>query len=237
MSVLEAFYESETPFKDVKFDGIVGLGFSHLSLNKESNFLDMLYSQRKINHKLFSFYFNKNDLSESQIFMGGSLKDRYEGDIYYSKVISNNYWEIKLDDIYYGDKKLNLCPSPIQCTAIIDTGTSMIAGPEDVIDVLLSYSNVNKDCSNYNMLQNLKFEINGILYNLDPEFYILKASYPDIDNTTSSTCFNAFMSLNALNGFGENKRTIILGLPFLKKYYTVFDRETVQLGFAVANHS
>jgi hypothetical protein len=34
-----------------------------------------------------------------------------------------------------------------------------------------------------------------------------------------------------------NKKTFILGLPFLKKFYSIFDRDNKQIGFALAKHN
>jgi cathepsin D len=234
MLMLEAVSESEVPFTNVLFDGIIGLSFSHLSINKESNFLDMLFSQGKIKRKVFSFYFNKHDEQMSQIHIGGYNNKHIQGEIFYSPVISTNYWEIKLDDIHFGDMKLNICKQ-ISCTAIVDTGTSMIAGPSSLIEVLESLSQVDVNCGNYNVLKNLKFEINGALFNLDPEFYVIKIdNAAEIDGVKYSKCISAFMRMNALSD--SQKLTIILGGPFLKKYYTIFDREENKIGFAVANH-
>ena len=133
--ILEAIYESDNPFSSVKFDGIVGLSFTHLSVTPESNFIDMLLKQKKIEKNLFSFYFNKNDTSASEITFGGINKDKILGNvkgIQYFKVISKDYWEIKIDNIFYGNVKFNLCEK-YSCTAIVDTGTSMIAGPRGII--------------------------------------------------------------------------------------------------------
>ncbi len=133
--ILEAIYETDNPFSSVKFDGIVGLSFTHLSVTPESNFIDMLLKQKKIEKNLFSFYFNKNDTSVSEIAFGGINKEKIIGNvngIQYFKVISKDYWEIKIDNIYYGNVKFNLCEK-YSCTAIVDTGTSMIAGPRGII--------------------------------------------------------------------------------------------------------
>ena len=129
--ILEAIFETDNPFSTVKFDGIIGLSFTHLSVKPEANFIDMLLDQKKIEKNIFSFFFNKNDTNHSEIAFGGINQDKIIGtldDIKYFKVISNDYWELKIDNIYYGNAKFNLCEK-YKCSAIIDTGTSMIAGP------------------------------------------------------------------------------------------------------------
>ncbi len=130
-TILTATNMSENPFSYVKFDGIIGLSFSHLSVNPNANILESLYRQKKISEKVFAFYFNKEDNMKSLLTIGGIDQAKYKGDIVFSKVISKDYWEIKIDAIYYGTKKLSLCDKLI-CTAIIDTGTSMMAAPTSI---------------------------------------------------------------------------------------------------------
>jgi hypothetical protein len=237
--ILEAYEESENPFSIVKFDGIIGLSFSHLSVNQRSNYLDMLLASGKISQRIFSFYFNKDDSSLSQVHIGGINNEKFKGKIYFADVISKNYWEIKIEKIFYGPFELQSCQK-VECSAIIDTGTSMIAAPAPIIKELESYSNVNEDCSNLKSLLNLRFQINGAIFNLDPKYYVMKVSdellNPDkIPTSDELKCMNAYMTLNALSN--REKYTILLGTPFLKKYYTVFDRERKKVGFAVANHA
>ncbi len=229
--ILEAIKESPIPFDSVQFDGIIGLSFTHLSLDKDSNFIDRLVAENKIKKKIFSFYFNNNDESLSQVHLGGINSTKFAGKVYFADVISKDYWEIKIDSISYGNKKLNICEEKL-CTAIVDTGTSMIAGPTDFIQSLEKLSYVQPDCSNFDLLANLRFEINGMFFNLDPEFYTFKYKLQLTDR--DYRCFNAYMTINALSN--EKKVTLLLGIPFLKKYYTVFDRDNMRIGFAVANH-
>jgi hypothetical protein len=229
--ILEAIRESPSPFNTVQFDGIIGLSFSHLSLEKESNFIDQLLAENKIRSKLFSFYFNNNDENKSQIHIGGIKKSKFKGDIYYADVISKDYWEIKIDSISYGNQKIETCKDKI-CTAIIDTGTSMLAGPTYFMQQLEKSSYIRPDCSNFNLLENLRIEINGLFFNLDPEFYTYKYKLTPSDEDYE--CFNAYMNINALSD--ARKTTILLGIPFLKKYYTIFDRDNMKVGFAVAKH-
>jgi cathepsin D len=174
MLLLEAYYESEQPFNNVQFDGIIGLSFTHLSVNPQANFLDMLLAQNKIKKKMFSFYFNKNEKDYSELHVGGIRYARIASHVSYFNVISNNYWEINLKAIYYGNTKLDIC-SLIKCSAIVDTGTSMIAAPSIVVNQLNAMASLNQDCSNLSKLENLKFELdNGVVYALDPEYYVMK---------------------------------------------------------------
>jgi len=247
--VLETIFETENPFNHVKFDGIVGLSFTHLSLTPEASLIDRLLDQEKIAKNIFSFYFNKNDSLQSEIAFGGINQDRILGEINYFKVISKDYWEIKIDNIYYGNAKFNLCEK-YKCTGIVDTGTSMIAGPRDFIQLIIQMANPSLDCSNMKNLHNFVFEINGLFFDLDPEFYVLKVTDAVYEQEMGYLhqqsmnlnmedlpikCVPGFMPLNPFASDG--KFTFLLGATFIKKYYTVFDRENRRVGFGIAKHN
>jgi hypothetical protein len=48
-------------------------------------------------------------------------------------------------------------------------------------------------------------------------------------------CIFGFMNLDVLSN--GDKLTVLLGEPFLKKYYTIFDHELLRIGFAEAWHT
>ena len=108
----------------------------------------------------------------------------------------------------------------------------MIASPNDIYDILDKKLLVDMYCKNINHLKNLIFKINGVQFILEPQFYILKIreSYLNYDN-----CLSAIMQINSINS--DNKKTFILGLPFLKKFYSIFDRDNKKIGFALAKHN
>ncbi len=191
---------SENPFKDVDFDGIIGLGFSDLSFSPEANFLDSLLKLNKISNKIFAFYFRKNmDLlphenfknlnSEkaindkknshlknklSELTIGGIDFNRISSKIHFVNVISKKYWEVKLDNIYYGNFKLPFCNEKIKCTAIVDTGTSTIGGSKLFYDTIEGFAALERSCKNLKSLKAITFEIDGAFYELDPVDYSVK---------------------------------------------------------------
>ena len=229
--LLEAYELSSIPFSQVSFDGIIGLSFTYLSINKQANFIEMLFEQKKINKRLFSFYFNINDNKNSSLNIGGIDNNNFIGKITWCDVISENYWEIKIDSIKYDKEIIIDCEHNNNfCSGIIDTGTSMIAAPSEIYNKLDKKLQVDFNCNNINLLKNLIIKISGVEFILEPNFYILK-----IPDTLSynDNCLSAIMQIDNMNNNGQ---TIILGLPFLKKYYNIFDRDNKKIGFALAKH-
>jgi hypothetical protein len=127
------------------------------------------------------------------------------------------------DDIRVNGQTVGVCTS---CSLVVDTGTSILTGPTANINPLLAaIGNVSLDCSNLNTLPTINFVIAGKVFDLGPDFYVLQAP----DNTGKNTCQ---LGLQALDTGLPNMW--ILGDPFLRKYYTVFDRTNNQVGFALA---
>uniref|UniRef100_A0A0G4HQ50 Peptidase A1 domain-containing protein n=1 Tax=Chromera velia CCMP2878 TaxID=1169474 RepID=A0A0G4HQ50_9ALVE len=112
------------------------------------------------------------------------------------------------------------------CQVAVDTGTSLMAGPSDIVAELSARLNVNGDCSNFDDLEDLGFLVGSHVLNLRPEDYVEKS--PD-----GTSCTLALMSLDIAP---PNGPLFIFGDPFLRRYYSVFDRDKRSVGFALARH-
>ena len=226
--ILEAYEMSTIPFSHVSFDGIIGLGFTYLSISEESNLIEMLYRQNKIHQRIFSFYFNKNDSLQSILNIGGFDQRLYQGEVHYAPVISANYWEIEIEGVFYENELIVDCTLK-KCTGIVDTGTSMIAAPFESFEAIQKKINADFNCKDLNSLNSLKIQIKGKIYEIESSYYTLQ-----LESDTGKNCVTALMQLDALST--KDKHTFILGLPFLKKYFSIYDREKKRIGFALANH-
>ena len=110
---------------------------------------------------------------------------------------------------------------------VVDTGTSVLTGPSKKIAPILSkIGNVTADCSNLNTLPNITFTLAGKDFNLSPEYYVIKA--PETPGGPEQ-CQIGIISMDQLGLW-------ILGDPFLRAYYSVFDPVKNQVGFATAVH-
>merc|ERR1719487_3046285 len=101
----------------------------------------------------------------------------------------------------------------------------MLAGPSDLVDKLSSLVNVKEDCSNFDQLPKLGFQIGDKVLNLKPDDYM---------DRSSSDCSFSLMSLDVPPPKGP---VFIFGDPFLRRFVTIFDRAQSRVGFAVAKHS
>merc|ERR1719487_2238118 len=101
----------------------------------------------------------------------------------------------------------------------------MLAGPSDLVDKLSNLVNVKEDCSNFDELPKLGFQMGDRVLNLRPDDYI---------DRSSSDCSFSLMSLDVPPPKGP---VFIFGDPFLRCFVTIFDRAQSRVGFAVAKHS
>ncbi|KXN91588.1 Aspartic protease 3 [Leucoagaricus sp. SymC.cos] len=83
-------------------------------------------------------------------------------------------WEIPIDDVYLDGTKLprsNLSSSTISVSALIDTGNSLIRGPEDVITEIDHRIGTSFLCSD---VHTLAFSIGGKLFPVDPRDFVFQ---------------------------------------------------------------
>merc|ERR1719265_1553161 len=143
-------------------------------------------------------------------------------DLFWVPVSRNSgYWQVRIDDIAFDSKPQNLCED---CQVAVDTGTSQLAGPSDVIDHLRRLLDVKSDCSNFEHLPKLGFVIQGHVLNLQPTDYVDKSG---------SYCDVSLMNLDVPPPKGP---LFVFGIPFLQKFFTVYDQPNQRVGFAIAKH-
>jgi hypothetical protein len=220
-SFIAADHESTEPFQEIPFDGIMGLGFKDLSMGEGFNIIDDLYAKNQLPQGQISFYLT--DGGDSEVTFGGYKPEYLASDIVWAPVKKESYWQVSIDDITFDNTPKNLCPDG--CEVAVDTGTSMLAGPSDLVDKLSNMLGAKQDCSNYQSLPKLGFQIGDKVLNLKPDDYM---------DSSPNDCSFSLMSLDVPPPKGP---LFIFGDPFLRRFVTVFDRTGPRVGFAVAKHS
>jgi len=205
------------PFQEIPFDGIMGLGFKDLSMGEGFNIVDDLRSGAS----QFSFFVSDDD--DSEVTFGGYRPERLASEIVWAPVKVESWWQVAIDDITFNNAPKGLCNGA--CQVAVDTGTSMLAGPSDLVDKLSSMVNAKDDCSNFNELPNLGFQIGDTVLNLRPDDYMDKSS---------AGCSFSLMALDVPPPKGP---VFIFGDPFLRRFVTIYDRSKPAVGFAVAKHN
>jgi len=222
-ALISSTYESVQPFNKFKFDGVLGLGRDILAQGKQFSIMARLIEANQLYSPLFSVFLSASDDEVSEITFGDIKREHMGSDLFWVNVSgTSGYWEVKLDDISLNGKSQSLCKN---CKVAVDTGTSALAGPSDIMSSLRDRVAVNSDCSNYNTLPSIGFVIGGRILNLAPKDYVRR---------DEAYCRVAFMDLDIPPPKGP---IFVFGIPFLTKYFTVYDHDNSRVGFAVAKHS
>lgn len=101
---------------------------------------DNVMKQGRLDNNVFSFYFDsKEDATNSRLILGGADPTYYVEPLVFFPVTEKYYWSLKASQILVGGKDIGLCKGG--CTVVADTGTSLITGPSDELNVLLGNSN------------------------------------------------------------------------------------------------
>ncbi|CAD0094611.1 unnamed protein product [Aureobasidium mustum] len=224
----EATQEPGLAFAFGRFDGILGLGYDTISVNKIPPPFYEMVAQDLLDEPVFAFYLSDtNDKeAESEAIFGGVNKDHYTGELTKLPLRRKAYWEVDLDAITFGKESAEFD----NMGAILDTGTSLIALPSTLAELLNKEIGAKKgyngqytvECDKRDSLPDLSFTLTGYNFTITPYDYILEVQ---------GSCISSFMGFDIPAPAGP---LAILGDAFLRKYYSVYDLGSNSVGLAKA---
>jgi len=219
VSLLE---ESDEPFAGLAFDGVMGLAPTS-SDSKEFNVLQALFAKTKAGNAVFGLYLAATSSIESaggELVFGGYRKERMADELLWAPISTPDTWQVRVDDITLDGKAMHVCGKG-GCNAAIDTGSSLIMAPGNLLGKMMSSIDPGDDCSKKS--PKLGFMIKGKILELDGEDYL--------EHSDDGCEFLLATAPGASTG-----PNLILGYPFLRRFYTVFDQGKGRIGFALAKH-
>ncbi|XP_031715066.1 nothepsin [Anarrhichthys ocellatus] len=232
----ESVYEPGSAFVRARFDGVLGMGYPSLAEILGNPVFDNMLAQKEVDEPIFSFFLSRKTSSgtpEGELLLGGKDEALYSGPINWLPVTAKGYWQIKMESIAVQGAS-SLCPRG--CQVIVDTGTSLIAGP--TVDILTLHqligatpTNIGEfliDCVRLSSLPHVTFVLGGTEYTLTAEQYVRKETLGD-----KEFCFSGFQAVDMVSPEGP---LWILGDVFLTEFYSIFDRGQDRVGFAFAKH-
>jgi len=219
---IAASHESSSPFEAFAFDGILGLALAGMAQAPAFSLMGLLTEGHALHRPIFAVFMSNSDEESSEVMFGAVREEHMASELFWVNVTGTaGYWEITMEDIAIGNRTTGICKD---CRVAVDTGTSQLAGPSDTIDLLQRQLGVSPNCSNYDSLPDLGFVIGGRILSLAPSEYV---------DSSGSSCRMALMPLDLPP---PNGPLFIFGIPFLQKYYSVYDWASSRVGFAVARH-
>ncbi|KAF9891088.1 Vacuolar protease A [Aspergillus nanangensis] len=224
----EATEEPGLAFAFGKFDGILGLGYDAISVNKIPPPFYKMVANGLLDEEVFAFYLGdaNKEGDDSVVTFGGIDESHYTGELIKIPLRRKAYWEVDLDAITLGDDTAELENTGV----ILDTGTSLIALPSDLAGMINSQIGAKKgwngqysvDCAKRDSLPDVTFNLAGHNFTIGPYDYTLEVQ---------GTCISSFMGMDFPAPMGP---LAILGDSFLRKWYSVYDLKNNAVGLAKA---
>jgi saccharopepsin len=223
----EATEEPGLAFAFGRFDGILGLGFDTISVNKMVPPFYNMIEQGLLDEPVFAFYLgdtSNGEADESEAIFGGVNEDHFTGKITTIPLRRKAYWEVDLDAIAFGDASAKLENTGV----ILDTGTSLIALPSTLAELLNKEMGAKKgyngqytvECEKRDSLPDMTFTLSGYDFTITPYDYILEVQ---------GSCISSFMGMDFPEPVGP---LAILGDAFLRKWYSIYDLGKGTVGLA-----
>ncbi|CAG8758113.1 25304_t:CDS:2, partial [Racocetra persica] len=177
-----------------RFDGIFGLGYDNIAIKGVVPPFYHIVNRKLIDTPIFSFWLNdadKNDTIGGELIFGGFDESHIDEPIHWVPVRRKGYWEIELEKIVFDGEEVEMDGTG----AAIDTGTSLIAVPTSVADLIHKAIGAKKnfagqyiiDCDQVPSLPDFSMQFNSKLFTLKGSEYVLKVQ---------SQCISAFTGLD-----------------------------------------
>ncbi|XGW23357.1 hypothetical protein V3C99_005527, partial [Haemonchus contortus] len=221
-----AMQEPEDTFLNTPFDGILGMAWDSIAKGGISQPMSQIFSNQILcPTAVFSFYLNRdlyNNTVGGELTLCGMDPTHYQGPIAWEPLISETYWQIQLGGLSINGQQI--INGPVK--AIVDSGTSLIAGPPTLVQKIQQAIGADAsgsiDCSTISNLPPITFVIGGAQLVMTAQSYVIK--YTD---GTCTSGFQEFPELAAENSW-------ILGDTFMGSFYSIFDHGNRRVGFAVS---
>ncbi|NXE30319.1 PEPA protein, partial [Ardeotis kori] len=203
------------------FDGILGLAFPSIASSGATPVFDNMMMEGLVSKDLFSVYLSKNGQSGSFVLFGAIDPYYSINGISWIPLSAETYWQITMDSMSIGGEAV---ACSFGCQAIVDTGTSLLAVPNNalssILNVLGASSSGEINCNAVSSLPDVVFTINGIAFPVPPSAYVMESN---------GYCTLGFEGMDVPTESGE---LWILGDVFIREYYVIFDRANNKVGLS-----
>lgn len=170
--------------------------------------------------------------------MGYYDKSKFVGEMRWYPVVHKIMYDVKVDDILFNGKTIGLCKYPHNCTLTFDSGSTYMNVPSYAAEMMQHHGIPVQNalpCRKSEDFGNITFILNGERYDMDsddfmrdPEPVLFQSSGAQTPSKGNSSleCKANILTVNV----AENM--FMVGDRFMRKFYTVFDRDNSRVGLA-----
>jgi len=213
------------PPSDPIISGVFGFAYPSSTYGQLS-LLTNFAEQNNLN-RIASMWLSKDIYENGWMTVGDINPLFYNGTMNYIPLLDSSwankdypfFWSNIITDIKVNGVSNGYCQRKT-CNFFLD----LAARPMDLANAIPSID-INSDCSNIDSLDTYTFTIGGIDYTLTPEDYIIQA----VDG-------NSTICESGIFGGSKIPYPFTLGYTWIKNFYTVFDFDNMQIGFAPASN-
>jgi len=225
-------------FDVATFDGICGMAFQSISVDGVTPVWDALVNQGAVAKKAFGFYLESAPAGEpfatnGEMMLGAADSARFTPPLQMIPLTAENYWLVKAPKVMLGSNNIGAFD------AVIDTGTSLLvfnpAYAKKVNEALgcFSISALRGECffigcPDMSSMPSLTYyfgEGAGTPFDVPPSLLINQLKIDGYDE-----CMSTILGLE----IPRRPNLIIAGDVFLRRWYSFFDGDRKQVGFARA---
>jgi len=207
-------------WKDMTFDGILGLGFQALARGRGPTVMQALAESGQLEEPVFGFYLAANRPGE--LVLGGVDPSHIVGDFTWVGVTHPSYWSVALDAVKLGDL-LTLTSTK---TTFVDSGSSGILGPEQEVKAIALMLGA-QSMQGYWVVP-CWAELPSLIFTLGGRDFTM-AGKDLITESYDSACVLGLQAVRL------RTPTWIFGDLFMRKFYVQFDWGQKRVGFALAS--
>jgi len=236
---VEMTEESKDPFEAAEWDGVLGLAQSlsdHVEFNIVQNLLKGGLSSGTMKKPVFAVYLGRQVEDDAEITFGDYHDNRMASSLHWVNVSQEGYWQFQFDDIIVDGKPTGLCSKHGErgCQGVLDTGSSLLMGPKKDLDAILELltfqGGTQMPCATSAHFPKLGFQIGSHTFEMEADEYMDRS-----DPEHSDGLGNCWAHLMPVGDTGRGA-IFVLGMPFLRAFYTVYDVEAKRIGIAKAKH-
>ncbi|XP_075710741.1 beta-secretase 2 [Rhinoderma darwinii] len=243
---------------EINWQGILGLAYRTLAKPSSSveTFFDSLVEQQKIPN-IFSMQMCGAGLPTTgagsnggSLVMGGTEPSLYTGEIWYTPITEEWYYQVEVLKFEVGGLNLNLdCTEYNADKAIVDSGTTLLRLPDNVFNAVV------EGIIQTSLIENFNNEFwTGLQLACWEKTEEPWAYFPDLSiylrDVNSSRSFRLTIkpqlyiqsvltfreNLNCFRfGISPSSNALVIGATVMEGFYVIFDREEKRVGFAASN--
>lgn len=214
------------------FECLCGLGWPALA-DEQTPLFDLIVQQNPNVKQVVCFYLS-NGTNVGEVTFGGANLKHVSGTFTWIPLIKQDYWRVRMDFVSINGKKIS---GTSNIDTIMDTGTTLIAMPSNIMDKVHGKLNSTTDKDDnvllscpgtpeFNSYPDITFRMANTDFVMTPKDYVFVIR----DENGKMNCMSSFFGMPA------QPAMFIMGDQLLRKYTSCYDSVNSRVGLALAKH-